>query len=286
MNANGETTVIRRSRVTHPELWLMTALLILANLPLLSGRPSATLIFLPERVAAGEWWRILTYPLAHVGWYHLLLDGTAFLQLINSLGGLDPGRRLFIVLGGGAGSLLLPLALPSPIREVGICGLSGIDHGLMAVAGIMMLREKDQTARRQGGCLLAVVVLKSLIEASTGRILLESLHRGFLGVPVASSHLGGILGALSMLGALHLLRGRTAESHALAESTTWRRWHWRAWRSVPGLSREGVPLSGSLMRGYQGARWGYDKIQNIDFRDWLGLRSKSMERFQKDIDPG
>lgn len=224
VNASGEKAATGRPIAAYPELWLVTALLIVANLPLWSGRPPADLVFLPGRVAEGEWWRILTSPLAHVSWYHLLLDGAAFLQLVMSLGEFfGPCRRLFIVLGGGAGSLLLPLATPSPIREVGICGLSGIDHGLMAVVAAKMLAEEDRSARRQGGCLLAVVVLKSAAEAFTGRILLDSFHLGFLGVPVASSHLGGILGALAALGVLTALQGKTPQGHAdamPAESAT------------------------------------------------------------------
>ena len=216
MKAGGEAMVFRRPTAAHPELWPLIALLILANLPLLTGRPSGALIFLPGRVAAGEWWRILTYPLAHVSWYHLILDGAAFIQLLMSLGELGLGRRLLIILGAGAGSLLLPLAWPSPIREVGICGLSGIDHGLMAVAGAMMLGDGERATRRQGGCLLAFVALKAIVEAATGRILLESLHVGFLGVPVASCHLGGILGALVVLGVLAALRQRNPAAHAPA----------------------------------------------------------------------
>lgn len=214
MNASEEAKRDGGSGAVGWEPWLVTALLVLANLPLLTGRPATALVFFPDRVACGEWWRILTYPLPHVSWYHLLLDGAAFLQLIASLGELGRGHRYLIVLGGGAGSLLLPLAVPSPIRQVGVCGLSGIDHGLMAVAGALLLKAEQRKARWQGGFLLAAVVLKAFVETLTGHILFESLHLGSLGVPVAACHLGGILGSLAVLGLLQAARASIGERTA------------------------------------------------------------------------
>ena len=47
------------------ELLFFTLLLALANTPLLCGHVCERLLFVPERVAAGEWWRLLTASFVH-----------------------------------------------------------------------------------------------------------------------------------------------------------------------------------------------------------------------------
>ena len=78
--------------------WLISALLLgLLNLPLLAGHSTAALAFQVDAVAGGEWWRILTHPFVHVSWYHLLLDGAAFLILYANLLAEQRWRRLTYV---------------------------------------------------------------------------------------------------------------------------------------------------------------------------------------------
>ena len=52
-------------------------LLVLLNLPLLTGGFAGFFAFLPDAVWAGEWWRLVTPPFVHVSPYHLLLDAAA-----------------------------------------------------------------------------------------------------------------------------------------------------------------------------------------------------------------
>src|SRR5881396_3714973 len=91
------------------ELSALAAIIVLLNLPLLHSACAVDLIFLPDRVAAGEWWRVFTHWFVHVSWYHLLLDATAFLMLYQGLAGRSAFERLGYVLACGAGSLLASL---------------------------------------------------------------------------------------------------------------------------------------------------------------------------------
>jgi hypothetical protein len=83
------------------------------------------------------------------------------------------------------------------IQTRGLCGLSGIAHGLMAISALDMVRAGNDPAIRRAGLIsFALVVAKSIIEALTGSIMLERLHFGRLGSPVAVCHAGGVLGGL------------------------------------------------------------------------------------------
>jgi len=180
-----------------PELWAFGILIALFNLPLLMGTLPQAYIFYPAAVSAGEWWRCFTHPFVHVTWYHLLLDGAAFLTLYRGLFEASLWRRLSYVIAAAAGSLLASLAASEAISGSGLCGLSGIAHGLMAVSALEMLTRPGQaTERRIGLACLILVVGKAAIEAVTGRMVLEFLSFGMLGSPVAVSHAGGVIGGL------------------------------------------------------------------------------------------
>src|SRR2546425_3933621 len=179
------------------ELSALAAIIVLLNLPLLHGACAVNMIFLPDNVAAGEWWRLFTHAFVHVSWYHLLLDATAFLILYQGLVGRSGFERMGYVLACGAGSLLASLWSAPIIQTHGLCGLSGIAHGLMAIASLdQMTGPTDKTIRRAGAVTFIIVVTKSIIEAFTGRIVFESLHLGALGSPVAVCHAGGVLAGL------------------------------------------------------------------------------------------
>ena len=182
------------------ELRALAAIIVLLNLPLLHGACAVDMIFLPGRVAAGEWWRIFTHAFVHVSWYHLLLDGTAFLILYQGLVGRSGFERMGYVLACGTGSLLASLWSAPIIQTHGLCGLSGIAHGLMAISALDRMNGRtDKTLQRAGAATFIIVVAKSIIEAATGRIVFESLHFGALGSPVAVCHAGGVLGGLVVM---------------------------------------------------------------------------------------
>jgi rhomboid family GlyGly-CTERM serine protease len=197
----------------RPELIVVFVLLLLLNAPVLIGSCWHSLIFQPEAVGQGQWWRILTHPLVHVTWYHLLLDGSAFLILYQSLLETSILRRLAYVLAAAGGSLVA--AWTSPAAGNGLCGLSGIAHGLMAVSAleITATQPPGSPERRVGLASFILVVAKAAFEALTGRMFFAFLDFGLLGSPVAVSHAGGIVGALIAFSILH---GRATPREHLA----------------------------------------------------------------------
>ncbi|MGD9221631.1 MAG: rhombosortase [Desulfobacteraceae bacterium] len=178
----------------HGVFWAWTALLMIVNLPLLGGEIRTGLIFLPEAVDSGQWWRVVTYPLVHLSLYHLLLDAGGFLLLLSCLEERRGLAKVFYIIGPSAGSLGLALAMDPIIHQNGLSGLSGIAHGLMAVCAMEMVRHKHQ--RAWGVASLTAVVGKSAYELWSGQVLFEFMHMGMCGQPVAASHAGGVMGGL------------------------------------------------------------------------------------------
>lgn len=183
------------------ELAAFIAALMAANFMLLFGRVCEPLIFFPSQFAAGEWWRTITFPFVHVSGYHLLLDAGAFLFLYHGLRETSARRRLLYVATCAVGSLGVSL-VSSPLSN-GLCGLSGIAHGLMAVSALETMRSSDRTLRHAGTICFFGVVIKSLYEAATGNIAFNFLHFGSIGNAVAICHAGGILGGVACYAVLN-----------------------------------------------------------------------------------
>lgn len=171
----------------------LLGLLFLANWPLLTGGVQTDWIFRSELASAGQWYRLLTFPWVHLSWYHLLLDAGAFLLLWGDLHRHPLSRKLAIVAICGAASLFFALIFDNESGQLGLCGLSGIAHGLMVVSALNMAADGE---RRWGFAMLAMVLIKSLYEMITGTMLFEFLLLGLCGIPVAAAHAGGVAGGL------------------------------------------------------------------------------------------
>jgi rhomboid family GlyGly-CTERM serine protease len=167
------------------------------NVPLLLGSFQHTLIFVPGAAWDCEWWRLFTHPFVHATWYHLLLDGAAFLLFYGGL--MEPSiwRRLAFVAAASLGSVAVACAA-SDVALNGLCGLSGVAHGLMAVSALEMITTPRASTRRLGWLCYVLVVGKAAIEAVQGKMFFTWLHFGLMGEPVAASHAGGILGSLTL----------------------------------------------------------------------------------------
>ncbi len=199
------TTIDHASR-SHPttkvpgELPVFVSLLALFNLHLFSSLGMAPLHFHPELVLQGEWWRLITHPFVHVSAYHLVLDASAFLVLYATLQQRSAPRRLAYCAGSAAGSLALALLLSPAVNSIGLCGLSGIAHGLMAITGLEIIAQAraankvDSMMVRVGWLTLLSVTAKGLYEAVTGHCLFASSHLASIGTPIAACHLGGVIG--------------------------------------------------------------------------------------------
>lgn len=197
-----DETRISNSPGRQWSFWMWTVILFLINLPLLWGGVNSDLIFWPKAVQNGQWWRVVTYPLVHLSWYHFLLDAGGFLLLYSALEEKRTVVKALYLIAPGTGSLLLTLAVAPDIFQQGLSGLSGIAHGLMAITAMEMWREKDQ--RIWGWISLGIVTLKSLYELWSGHVLFEFMHMGLCGQPLAASHAGGVIGGVVVFTVINL----------------------------------------------------------------------------------
>ena len=187
-------------QIRRIEWAVLIGAVVIANLPLTAGGFARELIFMPDRVIQGEWWRILTHPFVHLSPYHLLLDATAFFILYYGLIEKSLLNRASYLVGGVMGGMIASICAAPAVSTIGLCGLSGVAHGLMAVSAIEYVSvtggQGNRTPAIIGGLFLFLVVGKSVIEAVTGSVVFSSMHFGNIGIPIAVCHAGGALGAL------------------------------------------------------------------------------------------
>ena len=175
------------------ELFIFAAIIMLCNLHLFTNTfPENTALF-PENLFAGEWWRVFTHYFAHLSWYHLLIDAGAFLVLFFSI---EKKTRYLYLAACAVGSLVTPLIFSEIIYTNGLCGLSGIAHGLMVIAALEMTKTKQ--TKIIGFVAFSIVILKTTIELTFSSAALSFLHIGNVGIPIAECHVGGIIGGLTI----------------------------------------------------------------------------------------
>lgn len=193
--------------VNRLDLLFFAIVLLLANVHLLFGILPLHLSFIPDRVMAGEWWRVIAHPFAHVSWYHLLVDSSAFFLLYTMLDERRIAVKLLYVAASIVGAALMPLLIvPDTLGALGLCGLSGVAHGLMAIGCCELIGKESRLHRAVGIGALIILMAKSTIEAATGSVIFGSLHLGSVGVPIAITHAGGVLGGLIAFTVLRLCR--------------------------------------------------------------------------------
>lgn len=182
----------------HTELWWFLGAILLLNAPLFIGLPLPGLMFFPDAIASGEWWRLITHPFVHVSWYHLLLDATAFLIIYHGLIEQKLRVRVSYVAATGVGSLVTALWAAPTIQQLGFCGLSGVAHGLMAIASLewMVYTKKDKLIFGLGMLSFVIVTGKCFWEAATNQPLAGFLHFSLMGTPIVVCHAGGVVGGI------------------------------------------------------------------------------------------
>lgn len=177
--------------------WTVWALILLACNATLFGAPGpspARWILDPAALRAGEWWRWFTHPLIHTSLYHLLLDGLGVLGVEALAGDRRPLRRALLWIAALSGSALAALLAAPTVHRVGLCGLSGLGHGLLAHHLLTQAgATHDRAMRRAHSLAFALIVAKCGWEGVTGRVLFENWHPGPLGQPIGVCHAGGAL---------------------------------------------------------------------------------------------
>ncbi len=186
------------SKSVRWDLIVFGIVVFLLNWTLIIGREQTAFVYVPALVRDGEWWRMFTHPFVHVSFYHLLLDASAFFLVYSGLEEKAWAKRVAYVIASAAGSLVIALLCSSQIASVGLCGLSGVAHGLLAVSALEMMRSTDKMIARAGWITFAIIIGKSAIEAITGNVVFDFLHFGNVGTPIAVGHAGGVAGALAL----------------------------------------------------------------------------------------
>jgi rhomboid family GlyGly-CTERM serine protease len=180
---------------------LFAVFLGVLNVPLFAGSFSESLIYLPEKVVQGQFYRLLTHPFVHISLYHLLLDGAAFLILYSQLEAKSIVRRTAYLLGIHTAVTVGVTASLGHINAIGYCGISGVAHGLMAIwcmERIFSVKTSPEQKTEQwvAGIVLLGLLAKCIYEVTAGHVAFESMHLGDVGVPVVASHLWGVIGAV------------------------------------------------------------------------------------------
>jgi rhomboid protease GluP len=143
-----------------------------------------------ERVAAGEYWRLLTAPWLHGGTEHLVGNGIA-LYILGMVCEAAFGRAQFVVLyvlSGLAGSIVSVLVSAGPS-----VGASGAIFGLQGAAIVLLRRERERLLVRDRR--VGFVLLIWAIYTIAGGLTDPFLDNG--------AHIGGALGGALIASRLH-----------------------------------------------------------------------------------
>ena len=159
----------------------------------------------PSALFEGEFTRWLTFVWKHNSLYHLILDASAFLFLYESLRCRLAGRILHLfscIFFSG----LIPILIDPRLNSIGLCGLSGVAHGLMLIWAFETAEKTDRRTQLAASILFLGVLGKTIFEQVTGQVLFANHHIGNVGVPIASCHFGGLVGAILSYSVLHAAR--------------------------------------------------------------------------------
>lgn len=183
--------MISKSSYRSAAIWTAPALLALLMfaVELFGDSGRQWLQYDRAEILSGQWWRLLTGNLAHLGWYHLLLNALGLLVFVLLCPEALPLRlwlRRLVFLGVGMTTGLL-LFVPGLSTYV---GMSGVIHGLFVLGLVPQVIKKDLIAL---GCLLYLVG-KIGWELFAGAPVSDEAAIG--GRVVVESHMFGVIAAL------------------------------------------------------------------------------------------
>ena len=186
----------------RPDVLFFLILLAVLNVPLLGKGFDPSFIFRPAEIESGQWWRLFTHPFVHLSFYHLLLDAGAFFLLYMGLYEQSVFKKILYVVSCGISSLTAALMFSPDIYAKGLCGLSGIAHGLMAVSALEMMQKSEKF--RAGFISLTLVVGKCVYEMVSGHAMFLFMHMGLCGTPLVACHVGGVGGGMIVFILFHI----------------------------------------------------------------------------------
>jgi len=166
------------------------------------GQPVIELLrFERESLAEGQWWRVLTGHLVHLGWSHALLNVLA----LCLVAWIFQRTCSILCLGslGLASALAIDLGLWFLDPEIHwYVGLSGVLHGLLAGA----IARDLAVGNKASGWIGAALVGKLAWEQFYGALPMTAQAAG--GPVVVQAHLYGALGGLAVALALIAIQGK------------------------------------------------------------------------------
>ena len=183
--------MIAEPSASSVKVWGPPAVLGALSTLLMLGGPQLAQLLRYDRaaVAAGQWWRLFSGNLVHLGWWHLLFNVLSLVLLVllcpERLSWGEWLRRVSFI--GGGMSLCLYVLMPDLQNYVGLSGL---------VYGLFVLGLGRQALQRDEIGIACLVFLAARIgwELVKGASASETELIG--GGVVAQSHLYGVLCAL------------------------------------------------------------------------------------------
>jgi rhomboid family GlyGly-CTERM serine protease len=186
-----------KPRMRWNSYWLVCVLLIAVCgcIALFGDRGRALLMYDRLAITDGEYWRLLTGHLAHLGYSHLLLNLAGLVLVWLLVGRYFTTSRWFAVfaisvIGASAGFWFLDENM------LWYVGLSGILHGLIVAGAITGIRELPG----ESAVILAFVAGKLLWEQLAGPLPGSESASG--GTVIVNAHLYGAIGGVIAAGIL------------------------------------------------------------------------------------
>ncbi len=156
----------RRRSATVGVIWALVAVLIAAS-SLLPEKVLLALRYERGSVGTGEWWRLATAHLVHLGWGHALANAAAWLLIVwIGRSAVSPVAWLTLSLASVAGIDAGLLWLYPRVEWY--LGASGVLHGLFAGSACLLLARSD---RGRGALMLVLLAAKLGWEAAGGGLL-------------------------------------------------------------------------------------------------------------------
>ena len=148
-----------QNKIIKIELFVFVVLLIICNIHLLKNTFPIETVLLPDKIFTGEWWRLFSNFFTHLSWYHLFVDTSAIFILASCIDKRNINLYLIMIT---TGSIIFPLLFSKIIYTNGLCGLSGVAHGLMAIAALEMIANKQ--IKIAGIITFLILIIKITIE--------------------------------------------------------------------------------------------------------------------------
>jgi rhomboid family GlyGly-CTERM serine protease len=173
--------------------------LLLATLESTGDAGRLLLRYQRDAIVAGEWWRLLTGHLVHLGLAHLALN-LAGLLLMWTLFIVDYSPRQWLIIAIASAAAIDAGFLLFNTELDWYVGLSGVLHGVMAAGTLAHLRRREPDA----WILVVFLIGKLAYEQLIGVMPYSMKSAG--GPVVVDAHLYGAIGALIVAVPLALRR--------------------------------------------------------------------------------